>query len=151
MQLNEQVPICGLSPWYANVCEELYAAKYHQHRAHRKWLKSSLTVDKQIYTAAKRAVSKIVHAAESKYLSSKITESDNRKQLYHVRNKLLGQVKPSPLLTVHPSNQLPDVFSKYFLNKVKLICDDLNLQTAVSPIHDDPYTVAVFEAFSAHF
>ena len=48
---------------------------------------------------------------------------------------------------MHPSDQLPDVFSEYFLNKVKKIRDDLDLQTSVSPIHDDPYTDAVFDAF----
>ena len=35
------------------------------------------------------------------------------------------------------------MFSEYFL---KLIRDDLDLQTAVSPIHDDPYTEGVFDA-----
>ena len=48
---------------------------------------------------------------------------------------------------VHPSNQLPHVFSEYFLNKVNVIRDDLDLQTVVSPIHGDPYTDAVFDAF----
>ena len=36
------------------------------------------------------------------------------------------------------------MFSEYFL---KLIRDDLDLQTAVSSIHDDPYTDVVFDAF----
>ena len=108
---------------------------------------SGLTRDKQIYTAAKRAVSKIVHEAKSKYVSSKITESNSSKQLYHVSNKLLSQAKASSLPTVHPSDQLPHVLSEYFLNKVKQIRDDLDLQTSVSPIHEDPYTDAVFDAF----
>ena len=59
----------------------------------------------------------------------------------------MGRGKASPLPTVHPTDQLPDVFSEYFLNKVKLIRADLDLQTAVSPIHYDPYTDAVFDAF----
>ena len=102
---------------------------------------SGLTRDKQIYTAAKRAVSKIVHEAKSKHLSSKITESNISTQLYHVSNKLLGRAKASPLSTFHPSDQLPNVFSEYVLNKVKLIRDDLDFQTAVSPIHDDPLCI----------
>ena len=67
--------------------------------------------------------------------------------MYHVSNKLLCRAKNLPLPLVHPSHQLPDVFFEYFLNKVKLICDDLDLQTAVSPVHDDPYTVVLFVAF----
>ena len=35
----------------------------------------------------------------------------------------------------------------FSLNKVKLIHDDLDLQTSLSPIHGDPYTAAVFNAF----
>ena len=39
----------------------------------------------------------------------------------------------------------------FSLNKVKLIHDDLDLQTAASLIHDDPYTDAVFGAFQPVF
>ena len=39
------------------------------------------------------------------------------------------------------------MFSEYFLNQGKQIRDDRDLQTAVLPIHDDPYTDAVFDAF----
>ena len=34
------------------------------------------------------------------------------------------------------------MFSEYFLNQGKQIRDDRDLQTAVSPVHDDPYTDA---------
>ena len=144
--VRRKVPTRGPSPWHADVCEELRAAKGRRRREERRWLKSGFTTNKQIYTATKRAVSKIVHEAKPKYLSSKITESNSSKQLYRVSNKFLGRAEAPPLLTVHPSDQLPDVFSEYFLNKVKLIRDDLDLQASVSPIHDDPYTDAVFDA-----
>ena len=67
--------------------------------------------------------------------------------MYHVSNKLLSQAKASSLPTVHPSDQLPHVLSEYFLNKVKQIRDDLDLQTSLSPLLGDPYTAAVFNAF----
>ena len=38
-------------------------------------------------------------------------------------------------------------FSEYFMDKVKLLRGEFDLQTAVSPIYDDPYSAAVFEAF----
>ena len=145
--VRSKVPTRRPSPGYADVCEELRAAKRRRRREERRWLKSGLTTDKQIYTAAKRAVSKIVHEAKPKYLSSKITESKSSKQLYRVSNKFLGRAEAPPLLTVHPSDQLPDVFSEYFLNKMKQIRNDLDLQTSLSPIHGDPYTAAVFDAF----
>ena len=43
------------SPWYAGVSQELRSAKRQRRRAERRWLKTGLTVDKQIYGAAKRA------------------------------------------------------------------------------------------------
>ena len=61
--------------------------------------------------------------------SLKVTKVNN---CTHVSNKLLGRAKASPISTVHPSDQLPDVFSECFLDKVKLIRDDLDLQTAVT-------------------
>ena len=87
---RREVSTRGPSPWHADVCEELRAAKGRRRREERRSLKSGLTTDKQIYTAAKRVVSKIVPEAKSKYLSSKISESNSSKQLYHVSNKLLS-------------------------------------------------------------
>ena len=54
-------------------------AKRQRSRAERRWLKSGLAVDKQVYFAAERAVSKNVHEAKSKDLSSTITECDSSK------------------------------------------------------------------------
>jgi len=64
------------SPWYASVSQELRSAKRQRRRAERKWLKTSLTVDKQIYGADKRAVTNIVHKANSDYFSSQIAQSN---------------------------------------------------------------------------
>ena len=86
-------------------------------------------------------------SSKSKYFSSKITESNSSKQLYHVSNEVLSRAKASALPTVQPSDQLLGVFSEYFLNQGKQIRDDCDLQTAVLPIHDDPYTDDVFDAF----
>ena len=54
------------------VSQELRSAKRQRRRAERRWLKTGLTVDKQIYGAAKRAVTNIVHEAKSDYFSSQI-------------------------------------------------------------------------------
>ena len=68
------VPAGRSSPWYASVSEELRSAKRQRRRAERTWLKTGLTVDKQIYLAAKRAVTNIVHKAKRNYFSSEIAE-----------------------------------------------------------------------------
>ena len=50
------------------------------------------------------------------------------------------------LLSILPTSYLMCSLSA-FVKKVKLIRDDLDLQTAVSYNHDDPYTDVVFDAF----
>ena len=60
-QLNDELrSLAGRSsPWYAGVSQELRSAKRQRRRAERRWLKTGLTVDKQIYGAAKRAVTNL--------------------------------------------------------------------------------------------
>ena len=48
------VPAGWSFPWSASVSGELRSAKRQRRRAERKWLKTGLTVDKQIYSAAKK-------------------------------------------------------------------------------------------------
>ena len=70
----------------------------------------------------------MAHRAKSKYQSSQITDSTSNKHLYSVSKTFLGRDKSSPVLTRQPPDQLPCVFSEYFLNKVKSVYDDRDLR-----------------------
>ena len=87
---RRRVPAGRSSPWYASVSQELRSAKRQRRRAERRWLKTGLTVDKQIYGAAKRAATNIVHEAKSHYFSSQIAPSNCCKELFGVCNELRG-------------------------------------------------------------
>ena len=67
-----------------------------------RWLKTGLTVDKQIYGAAKRAVTNIVHKAKSHYFSSQIAQGNSCKELFGVCNELRGCNSDLPLPAALP-------------------------------------------------
>ena len=120
------------APWYASVRNDLRAAKQHRRQAERKWLKCGLTVFKEIYTAAKRKVTRIVCEAKKAFFTSKVSSCESSKQLFSVCDQLSGRVKTSPLPTIHPIKQLPSMFSDYFVSKVAKIRSDLDQQTSTA-------------------
>ena len=144
---RRRVPAGRSSPWYAGVSQELRSAKCQCRRAERRWLKTGLTVDKQIYGAAKRAVTNIVHKAKSDYFSSQIAQSNCCKELFSVCNKLRGCNSGLSLPTALPVCDLPDAFADYFIRKVKTVRDELDSQMAV-PILP---TVGPYTQSSLHF
>ena len=142
------MPAGWSSPWYASVSEELRSAKRLRRRAERKWLKTGLTVDKQIYSEAKRAVTNIVHKAKTNYFSSKIAQSSCCKELFSVCDKLGGCKSDSPLPTTIPTCELPDAFADYFIQKVKTIRSELGSQMPMLNLPtDNPYTASSFCSF----
>ncbi|MCP3849467.1 MAG: reverse transcriptase family protein, partial [Gammaproteobacteria bacterium] len=114
------------APWYASVSDTLREAKRSRRRAERRYLKSGLTVHKQIFNASKRLVTSIVHTAKTIFYSTKISECNTSKQLFGVCSRLIGSVKVSPLPTVFPIKQLPQVFSDFFMQKVSDIRAELD-------------------------
>ena len=65
---------------------------------------------------------------------SEKANSSSRKQLLSVYKRLRGREKTSPLPTVYPPRQLPDVFSDCFSPKVSAIRSVLDKQTPSSPV-----------------
>ena len=145
---RRRVPAGRSSPWYAGVSQELRSAKRQRRRAERRWLKTGLTVDKQIYGDAKRAVTNIVHKAKSDYFSSQIAQSNCCKELFSVCNELRGCNSGLSLPTALPVCDLPDAFADYFIRKVKTIRDELDSQMPVPiPPTDGPYTQSSLHFF----
>ena len=117
-----------LEPWYHEVSAELEAAKKEKRRAEKHWLKHPLTVNKQIFNAAKRLVAKIVHKAKTAFYENKIIKAvRSPRQLFSLADKLLGRPdKRSPLPTTFPLHDLPDVFNNFFIDKIHKIRTELD-------------------------
>ena len=116
---------------------------------HGTWLKSGLTVHKQIFSAAKRVVSKLVLSAKTSFLQAQIVACSSSKKLFDLCSKLTGRIKVSPLPTVHPSSQLPEIFSDYFIRKVADIRSDLDQMSISAPVPTNDVPLHSFQ-FSFH-
>ena len=105
-------------------------------KAERRWRSSGLSVNKEIYDSTKKAVT-IVHNAKCAYYSAKIVESSNTKQLFHITDKLMARHSRTPMPTKN-LNELSELFSSFFSNKVKQIRN--HLDKPLSEVNQDsPY------------
>ena len=70
------------APWFSSVAGEVQSLKQQGRCAERLWLKTGLTVHKQLYNNVKKLVTKLVHKAKTTYYCNKIKESLSCKQLF---------------------------------------------------------------------
>ena len=84
-------------------------------RAERCWLKSKLTVHKQIYENIKKKVTDLVDNAKTAFYSFKIQTSNSCKEMFYNFSAFLGKKNFTPLPS---SSDIPQAFSEYFTNKI---------------------------------
>ena len=96
--LDKHAPLCRRSsrtrkptPWFSSVAEQFCELKRERRKAERRWLKSRLTVHKQIYDSIKQKVTDLVDKAKKTYFSAKIQSSTTCKQLFQNFNSMLGK------------------------------------------------------------
>ena len=82
-----------------------------------------------MYKAAIQQVTSLVHSTKTTYFNTKITESTTCKQLFGITSKLLSRTQSSPVPSSLPLGKLPDLYSLFFLNKVRNIRDQLYCST----------------------
>ena len=102
--LDKHAPLCRCTvrtrkptPWVSSIAEQFCELKRERRQAERRWLKSKLTVLKQIYDSIKQIVTNLVDKAKQAYYSAKIQSSTTCKQLFPV----------SPVPSGSRSQQLP--------------------------------------------
>ena len=74
-------------------------------------------------------------SAKSTFYSVKVSTSSSVKELYKVSNNLFGKITSTPLPSAYPTDQLPQVFSAFFVNKVHQIRDSINSQVVHPDLH----------------
>ena len=126
--LDKHAPLCRCTvrtrkptPWFSSIAEQFCELKRERRQAERRWLKSKLTVHKQIYDSIKQIVTNLVDKAKQAYYSAKIQSSTTCKQLFQNFNTILGKSRSSPLPSTFDSDDLPNVFSDYFTEKIRTI------------------------------
>ena len=125
------------SPWFASLSKQLLDLKRQRRRAERRWLKSGLTVDRQIFSRLKQQVTKLSQQAKTAYYSAKICASATCREFFLNVNTLLGKAKPSTFPTTYTEEELPGVFSDFFQSKIIAIRNNLD-RVASSPSSAEP-------------
>ena len=121
-----------LAPWYNDDCK---AAKQEKRQAERKWKKSKLTVDRDIFLEKQMQCNKIYDESKKNYYNSKITAAEeNSKELFDLTKTLLYRERKEHL----PTGDCKDIackFGLYFPGKIENIRKDFPTSNACSHPH----------------
>jgi len=124
-------------PWFASVVEQLLDLKCQRRKTERRWLKSGLTVDRQVFSRLKQQVTKFMQQAKTAYYSPKLCASATYRELFLNVNTVPRKVKPSTFPTTYTVEHLLGVFSDFFQSKIAAICNNLD-RFASSPSSAEP-------------
>ncbi|PVD20262.1 hypothetical protein C0Q70_20759 [Pomacea canaliculata] len=104
-----------------------YAKQEGQRQAERRWRKSRLEVDRQIYRHTRSQCSAIIVKARSRYVMNILSSavSDSRK-MFAVVNGLLGKDVTQPILPEMDDQTAASTLSAYFEDKIKTIMDSFS-------------------------
>jgi hypothetical protein len=116
--------------WYN---DEIRAEKQRRRQAERRWRKSKLPADRELFKVAKNRTQSMIDEAKSLHFREKVSAcSDDPKQLFRVVDTLLGNSTESPL-PVHDSRvELSNRFSDFFVEKIATI------QSAIPSVDNPP-------------
>ena len=112
-------------PVHDSVKEELIELKKLKRKAEKRWLKTDLTVHKEIFDSSKKDIAKLVQKGRSKYYNNKIINSTTTKELHSVCKDLTGCIKEKTLPS-HTDDNLPETFSNFFSSKIDKIRQELD-------------------------
>ena len=109
--------------WYT---DEVSRARREKRKCERKWRATGLTIHKEIFLAAKDALTKVIDAAKKNFLSQQILQSStSQKALFNCVDRLLHRTRSSQLPDNDDSSELAEMISEFFVGKVQKIRDGL--------------------------
>ncbi len=132
------------APWYS---DELRAAKREKRRCERQYVKSGLTVHKQIFRAACDDYKDLLETAKTNYHKSKLSNLDSR-QLFREVDKLCSS-NTSKILPSHDSEEkLANDFANFFRDKIERVKDKLDNISRPDSIPETPLHQSTFCKFA---
>ena len=109
--------------WYN---EAIGQAKKERKKAERKWRKTKLSVDRQIFVEKRKIVNKLCDQAKKDFYAHKISEcGKDQKQLFKVVDSLLHKSKETPLPSHDSPEELASRFAEFFVEKINKIRQQL--------------------------
>lgn len=121
-----KITIRPSNPWYSPEIDE---AKKLRKRLERKWRKSKLEVDRQIFTAQRQLVYNMIYEAKTTYYRDKISNCTDQKQLFKIVESLLHQKGKAKLPSHNSKEQLAQKFNNFFVSKITKIRNDLDSES----------------------
>jgi len=116
------------APWYD---ENLRDAKRNKRMKERKYKKSKLTVDKEIFIEACEQYNSLLERTKTTYYKNKIQEA-NQKELFRLVDSLFKANKN--ILPRHESQDtLANEFNNFFINKIRCIMKDIEELNPIGP------------------
>ena len=107
------------TPWYTS---EIALARQERRRLEKRWRRTKLTVDREVFVAQKCLVNSMLCKAKANYYVKLVkTQSSNPKQLWTSINSLSGTTKSKVLPDHENLSTLVNSFNHYFTGKVTQI------------------------------
>ena len=122
---RKTITIRPSAPWYS---EQIRDAKLLRRKYERRWRRTKLCIDHDIYKEQCKLVSNMIDNARSTHYNEQIiTNSSDQKALYQVVDKLMHR-KSEPMLPSHDSlEDLANKFADFFADKIVRIRSDLDV------------------------
>ena len=113
---NKSFSVRPKAPWYT---DEIRCNKTKRRNLERRWRRSKLTVDRELYVAQSNVVKKLIFQAKMNYYSKLITDAgSNSNDLFRSINRLLHRTPEKKLPTSTSPTDLASNFVHFFKNKI---------------------------------
>ena len=131
--IRKTVSIRPDNPWCT---DEIRLAKRRLRKQEKKWRRTELEIDKQIFKDLRDGVNLMCDKAKESFLNRQITENTGKRSLYKLIDSFLLP-KPGLRLPRHDSLQsLVDRFGNYFTEKINTIRANLDAAAPTwTPVH----------------
>ena len=124
---NTTITIKSDAPWYNTSTRK---AKVARRKAERKWRDTKSPSDYCDYKVKCFNVLKALRSARREYYHTLITQAPSQKEIFRVTNSLLNSKADRVFPATESSKELAEEFSEFFINKIKVIRENLLTQRA---------------------
>ena len=105
--------------WYN---ADIRSLKQERRQAERRWLRTRLHQDRQLYQEKRAIVNTSIRDAKKNHFREKVAACDgDQRKLFQIANRLLGKAKETSLPSTCDATALPDLFSDFFITKINTI------------------------------
>ena len=117
------VTIRPSNPWYSPEIDE---AKKLRKQLERRWRKSKLEIDRQLFKSQRLVVINMINLAKSKHYEHQISQCKDQKAIFKVVESLLHQKGNVKLPSHTCQKELAHRFNDFFISKIAKIRKDLD-------------------------